>query len=167
MRPRNTASLVVSLLGSALCLFASACGDDDVAPIDAATLPLDAPAADAGPRELAPCSETAGSFAPLATRCRQFIDDDGRVVFLRGVNARVEGLFDVGFDDGRETLEPIPPFGPSDANRLRALGFNVLRLPINWSALEPTTLRHRRIPARISTRSRASWTTAARPASTC
>jgi len=136
MRLRNTTSLA-SILGCALFLITSACGDDDDPPIDAATPPTDAPA-DAGPHELAPCTETAGSFAPLATRCRQLVDDDGRVVFLRGVNARVEGLFDVSFDDGRETLEPIPAFGPSDANRMRALGFNVLRLPINWSALEPT-----------------------------
>lgn len=63
---------------------------------------------------------------------------DGRQVLLRGVNARVEGLFDVTFDDGRIPLEPIPPFGRDDCRFLaRDLGMNLLRLPVNWSGIEP------------------------------
>jgi endoglycosylceramidase len=61
---------------------------------------------------------------------------------LRGVNARVEGLFDVTFDDGRLPLEAIPTFDGGDADRMRELGFNLLRLPINWSALEPERGRY-------------------------
>src|SRR6185503_21045614 len=38
---------------------------------------------------------------------------------------------------GRLPLEPIPTFDGADADRMRELGFNLLRLPINWSALEP------------------------------
>lgn len=57
---------------------------------------------------------------------------------MRGVNARVEGVFDVTFDDGRIPLEPIPPLTAADCTRMRALGFDLLRLPINWSAIEPT-----------------------------
>jgi endoglycosylceramidase len=65
-------------------------------------------------------------------------DRDGREVLLRGVNARVEGLFDVEFNDGRQKLEEIPPFGNDDCRRLGdELGLDHLRLPINWSALEP------------------------------
>ncbi|MBK9035059.1 MAG: cellulase family glycosylhydrolase [Myxococcales bacterium] len=65
-------------------------------------------------------------------------DRDGREVLLRGVNARVEGVFDVTFDDGRVALEDIPPFGEDDCRFLgEDLGFDHLRLPINWSALEP------------------------------
>jgi endoglycosylceramidase len=135
MRRPAFALALVSLVSSSLSLLCAGCGDD-ASPADAG--PLDAGRADAGPRELDSCAEPAGPFAPLAPRCRQLVDEDGRVVFLRGVNARVEGLFDVSFDDGRTTLEPIPPFGPSDATRMRALGLNVLRLPINWSAVEPT-----------------------------
>ncbi len=57
---------------------------------------------------------------------------------MRGVNARVAGLFDVEFDDGRTALEEIPPFGEDDCRFLgEDLGLNHLRLPINWSALEP------------------------------
>jgi endoglycosylceramidase len=64
-------------------------------------------------------------------------DEFGRELLLRGINARVEGLFDVTFDDGREPLEPIPAFTEDDARQMAAMGFNFLRLPINWSGLEP------------------------------
>jgi endoglycosylceramidase len=65
-------------------------------------------------------------------------DADGRIALLHGVNARVEGVFDVTFDDGRERLEPIPTLEPADCIRMRELGFDFLRLPVNWSAIEPT-----------------------------
>src|SRR5262249_3150212 len=64
-------------------------------------------------------------------------DQRGREVTLRGVNARAAGVFDVTFDDGRLPLEPIPGFDEGDAQRMAAFGFNLLRLPISWSALEP------------------------------
>ena len=60
------------------------------------------------------------------------------MIFLHGINARVNGLFDVTFTDGRKELEPIPVFTAADATSMRAMGFNALRLPINWSGLEPT-----------------------------
>lgn len=60
------------------------------------------------------------------------------MAILRGVNARVEGVFDVTFDDGRTALEPIPALTSADCTRMRELGFDLLRLPINWSAIEPT-----------------------------
>lgn len=59
------------------------------------------------------------------------------MIFLHGVNARVNGVFDVTFADGRKELEPIPEFTAEDATAMRAMGFNALRLPINWSGLEP------------------------------
>jgi endoglycosylceramidase len=68
----------------------------------------------------------------------ELLDREGRRVLLRGVNARVAGLFDVTFADGRLPLEPIPPFGEEDCRFLgEDLGHNLLRLPISWSALEP------------------------------
>jgi len=86
----------------------------------------------------APCSEPAQAGSPLGVHCGQLVDSDGRVVFLRGVNARVEGVFDVTFDDGRTALEEIPPFTADDALAMRDFGFDALRLPINWSGVEPT-----------------------------
>jgi len=67
----------------------------------------------------------------------QLRDDTGRVVILRGVNARVDGIFDVSFDDGRVALEEIPELAREDVVRMRELGLSVLRLPINWSGVEP------------------------------
>ena len=67
----------------------------------------------------------------------RLVDEAGRHIILRGINARIEGLFDVSFDDGRERLEPIPTFSYEDAERMAEIGFNVLRLPLNWSGIEP------------------------------
>jgi len=53
------------------------------------------------------------------------------------VNARAQGIFDVTFTDGRLPLEPIPTFDAGDADRMQGFGFNLLRLPISCSALEP------------------------------
>ncbi len=75
---------------------------------------------------------------PLTTPEGRLLDVQGRQILLRGINARVEGLFDVTFDDGRVALEPIPPFDGEDCRFLaEELGYNHLRLPVNWSGLEP------------------------------
>lgn len=81
-------------------------------------------------------SDPAG-FEPLSIADGQFVDAEGRAVVLRGINARVDGVFDVTFDDGRVALEEVPPLTAADCRRMRELGFNVLRLPINWSGIEP------------------------------
>ncbi|MCB9412908.1 MAG: cellulase family glycosylhydrolase [Actinobacteria bacterium] len=65
------------------------------------------------------------------------LDSQGREWLFRGVNARIEGVFDVNFDDGREPLEPIPSFDASDTQAMQEIGFNLLRLPIQWSGIEP------------------------------
>jgi len=73
----------------------------------------------------------------LRVRQGRLVDTHGRQITLRGVNARVAGVFDVSFDDGRLPLEPIPTFDDGDAAKMEAFGFNLLRLPLSWSALEP------------------------------
>ena len=80
---------------------------------------------------------TVRSLPWVEVRNHRLVDELGRELSLRGVNARIEGLFDVTFDDGRVALEPIPAFSMDDAQAMVRYGFNVLRLPINWSGLEP------------------------------
>jgi endoglycosylceramidase len=84
------------------------------------------------------CTSPDFTGSPLGVHCNQLVDSAGRTVLLHGLNARVNGVFDVSFDDGRLPNEPIPTFTADDAAQIRALGFNALRLPIQWSAIEPT-----------------------------
>lgn len=116
------------LLASLVLL--GACSTPAPAIPDASTDAPDAPAAT--------CTERAGAFAPLSTRCGHFVDEAGRAVILTGINARIDGVFDVALDMGRAPVESIPAFTIDDARAMRALGFNALRLPIQWSAVEPT-----------------------------
>ena len=83
------------------------------------------------------CSASAPHYAPFDIDHGQLLAPDGRVVILRGINARVSGLFDVTFDDGRTALETIPELPDDDVARMASLGFNLLRLPLSWSAFEP------------------------------
>ena len=74
----------------------------------------------------------------LEARDGRLFDEFGREVLYHGVNARVAGLFDVTFSDGRHPVETVPPFGEMDCRFLsEELGMNVLRLPVNWSGVEP------------------------------
>lgn len=93
---------------------------------------------------------------------RQVTDDSGRTVVLRGVN--VNGLVDYK----TPSLAPPYPTGPSayahghcpadsrvttavplcerDLDQIAAIGFDVIRLPVSWSLLEPTPGRLDRTP---------------------
>lgn len=112
----------------------AACSDDvktsNSDPVDAGS---DA-AVDAGPPKVGTFTDT-GALTPDS---HFFRDEQGRALILRGLNARIEGVFDVTFDDGRTPVEEIPSFGEEDCERMGQLGFSLLRLPINWSAIEPT-----------------------------
>lgn len=68
---------------------------------------------------------------------RTFRDGQGRQLILRGYNVRVTGMMDVTYTDGRLPQYIIPEFSEADFARWEELGFNVVRLPINWSAIEP------------------------------
>jgi len=86
---------------------------------------------------LVACGPGGPRYAPLDSDGKNLRAADGRVVVLRGMNARVAGVFDVTLDGGRAPVEPLPAFDDSDAARVSALGFNFLRLPISWSGVEP------------------------------
>ncbi len=90
---------------------------------------------------LAACAEpeaAPSTYGTFRSSGGVLLDDQGRTVLLRGINARVEHIFDVTFDDGRTPLEKIPPLTEADCLFLgRDLGFNLLRLPVNWSGIEP------------------------------
>ena len=70
------------------------------------------------------------------------IDQAGRVMVFRGVNVRARGIFDVTLDPARcppptDVLEDIPELTDADLARMQEIGFDVMRLPIQWSAIEP------------------------------
>ncbi len=67
-----------------------------------------------------------------------FRDGRGRQLLFRGFNAKVDGIFDAKFDDGRAPNEVFYSFDEQSAQRFEDLGVSALRLPVNWSALEPT-----------------------------
>jgi len=85
-----------------------------------------------------PCTSPSFTGSPLGVRCNALVDTKGRTVLLHGLNARVAGVFDDTFTDGRLPLMTLPTFAAEDATRIRALGFNALRLAVSWSGLEPT-----------------------------
>jgi hypothetical protein len=66
-----------------------------------------------------------------------FRDGQGRQLLFRGYNTKVNGIFDVTFDDGRIPNYTFPSFDEAGAKKFEELGFDAMRLTINWSALEP------------------------------
>jgi endoglycosylceramidase len=66
-----------------------------------------------------------------------FRDTQGRQLLFRGYNAKFTEIFDNTFDDGRTPEETFPDFTEAGATRFEQLGWNVMRLPIDWSGLEP------------------------------
>ncbi|MFE3292862.1 glycoside hydrolase family 5 protein [Rhodococcus sp. NPDC059234] len=87
-----------------------------------------APAATAAP---APADWT---LPRLTVENRTIKDVDGRTVLLRGVNVNQLNHY----ADNGTGLPTVMPLDRSDFARMAALGFNVVRLNIAWSKLEPT-----------------------------
>jgi len=73
---------------------------------------------------------------------KAFRDGKGRQLLFRGYNAKVTTLFDVTFDDGRVPEETFPDLSETEAARIEQLGWNVLRIPVSWSGLEPHPLQY-------------------------
>jgi endoglycosylceramidase len=116
-------------LGLALAFVGAACSSTKSPP----------PAA--GGADAGACTSPDFTGAPLGVKCNALVDTEGRTVLLHGINARVDGVFDVAHSDGRPPNEVDPAFTADDATQIRSLGFNALRLPIHWSAIEPTETR--------------------------
>jgi len=72
-----------------------------------------------------------GPVSWLKTDGGRIVDDRGRRVLLRGFN--VDALFD---PRNSEIGDPAP-LDDTDARLMREAGFDVVRLPIAWSLLEP------------------------------
>jgi len=85
----------------------------------------------------APAPPYQATFAPVDSDGHVLRDARGRTLTLRGFNVKVDPIFDVTFDDGTPPRETIPPLDATDLALIRQNGFNVLRLPVNWSAFEP------------------------------
>ena len=68
-------------------------------------------------------------MGPLHTEGTDLVDEDGRVVLLRGINA-----------GGRSKFAPYHPYPDSDLDtyldRAEGWGFDVLRVPFSWAAME-------------------------------
>jgi endoglycosylceramidase len=112
--------------------------DASKAPTDAASKPPKDASKPPAEGDAGPCTSPAFAGSPLGVRCNALVDTEGRTVLLHGLNARVAGVFDDTFTDGRLPLMTLESFTAADASRIRALGFNALRLPVNWSGIEPT-----------------------------
>jgi endoglycosylceramidase len=77
--------------------------------------------------------QAAASLPALHVGDREIRDSHDRQVLLRGVN--VTALSDQYQVD--PNLPPVAPLHGRDYHRMEAMGFNVIRLAITWSRLEP------------------------------
>jgi endoglycosylceramidase len=83
-----------------------------------------------------PARPAAGALPWLSVRQGRIVDSQGRTVILRGFND--DALLQTG---GQPTP---PPLTAADASLMESEGFDVVRLPISWSLLEPRPGRYSR-----------------------
>lgn len=77
-----------------------------------------------------PARPAASALPWLSVKNGQIVDQFGRTVILRGFND--SALLQVG------SGQPAPPLTDEDAELMQQEGFDVVRLPISWSRLEPS-----------------------------
>ncbi len=108
-------------------------------PVAAVALALSSACSSPSGSPAAPAPPGAQRTAPAAVHVvgGAFRDGTGRQLLFRGYNAKVTTLFDVTFDDGRTPEETFPDLSEAEAARVEQLGWNVLRIPVSWSGLEP------------------------------
>lgn len=137
MRPRTS---ITALLVWALCGLSS-CGDTDETPTDGGTVgdtEHDQPdSADADSAD-SPDTVNEPAAAPLlAVRVEgsvgYFVDPDGREVLLRGINVNSLGEY-WQFDPD---IPAVLDFTEDDMDVIASMGFNLVRLVLTWSRVEP------------------------------
>lgn len=69
---------------------------------------------------------------PDIERGGRIMDSKGREVLLRGINVNSLGQYWKGTD-----LPPVLPFDKRDPERIATMGWNVVRLIVSWSKVEP------------------------------
>ncbi len=106
--------------------------------------PATSSAADAGATQPEAGAAPARRTDPSAVHVdgKTFRDGQGRQLLFRGYNAKVTTLFDVTFDDGRTPEETFPDLSEAEVTRYEQLGWNVMRVPLSWSGLEPHPLQY-------------------------
>ncbi len=72
----------------------------------------------------------AGALPWLSVSQGRIVDSGGRTVILRGFND--DALLQTG------TAPLPPPLSAADASLMESQGFDVVRIPVSWSLLEPT-----------------------------
>jgi hypothetical protein len=90
---------------------------------------------------------------PLHVERARIVDDLGRQVTLRGVNVNALAEYWKG-----SRFPTVFPLAPDDPARMRAIGWNAVRLLVSWSRVEPARgrydhaylLRVRRTAARLA-----------------
>ena len=77
------------------------------------------------------------SSVPLKinTKTRQFIDEQGRERFFRGINVVVKSF---PFLPETKSFNVVNSFSEEDMVNLEDWGFNIIRLGTEWAGLEPT-----------------------------
>ena len=88
----------------------------------------------AAPSVAAAPAPTDWTLPRLTVENRTIKDVDGRTVLLRGPN--INQLND--YAPNGTGLPTVAPLDDTDFARMAALGFNVVRLNVAWSALEPS-----------------------------
>lgn len=129
MRLRPLVALVVVTAITGLV----ACTSDDGG--DAAdTTTTDAPTTTVAPEPVEPLP----ALRALRGDDARIVDEQGRQVILRGVN--VNSLGD--YHQGDPEAEPVVPVTEADWRDMSELGFNVVRLLVSWSRLQPERDRY-------------------------
>lgn len=123
---RPAPPLLVPTVLVALALVVGACSSDGDGDATADTTVARVDGAAFGADDLSPLRLEAGDHPRI-------VDADGRQVLLRGVNLNT--LAD--YDQPNPDLEPTFPYDEGEFAEMAALGFDVVRLLLSWSRLEP------------------------------